>query len=288
MDNLVGFFRTLQPLMYNLPIYRFWATKTWSEFENYTDNIMNIGNALVEKKMSALENGQEQSAFLSYLLQQETMNSKEVVGLVIDLLTAAVETTSTAMSWCLYNLAKYPDVQEKLYQEITRVQSESNGDVSAELGKLPYVKAVLKETLRMYPVVYSTSRNISEPMELGGYNIPAGKHVQANLYGMYHDPELFDEPEQFKPERWMKESGKKMDSAVKAVSQLVWGHGARMCLGRRVAEQEMHIVMAKIISNFSLTYSHEDVEPVLNTMLTPDRPVKIKFTPRHQLPESIN
>uniref|UniRef100_A0A0B7AB98 Cytochrome P450 n=1 Tax=Arion vulgaris TaxID=1028688 RepID=A0A0B7AB98_9EUPU len=281
IDNLEGFFRNLQPLMYNLPIYQIWETKTWTEFEQYTDNIMDIGKKLVEKKMAALEDGREHSAFLSHLLKQGSMTSKEVTGLVVDLLTAAVETTSTATTWCLYNLAKHPDVQEKLYQEIQQAKLENNGTISPEqLSKLPYVKAVVKETLRLYPIVYATSRNLTSDIEISGYNVPAGTHVQANLYGMYHDPELFTDPEEFLPERWLKESKNKMDSNIKAVSQLVWGHGARMCLGRRFAEQEMHILLSKIISNFTLTYNHEDVEPFLNTMMTPDRPVRIQFSQR--------
>ncbi|BFZ16979.1 hypothetical protein BsWGS_20018 [Bradybaena similaris] len=285
IDNLEGFFRTLQPLMYNLPIYHIWETQTWKQFENYTDNIMANGRHMVEKKMAALEDGSEQSAFLTHVIKQGGMSSKEVTGLVVDLLTAAVETTSTATTWCLYNLAKHPQVQDELYHEIAKVRADNNGSISSEqLSKLPYVKAVVKETLRLYPIVYSTSRNLTKELEIGGYNIPAGTHVQANLYGMYHDPELFDRPEEFIPERWLKDGqdGRdKMDSTVKAVSQLVWGHGARMCLGRRLAEQEMHIVLSKIVNKFKLTYNHEDVQPVLNTMMTPDRPVKIQFTPRH-------
>lgn len=280
--NLEGFFKTLQPLMYNLPVYKLWSTKLWKQFENYSDNVIDIGRGLVEKKMASMQDGSDsKSAFISYLVNKGSMSTKEVTGLIVDLLLAAVETTSSATVWCLYNLAKNPQVQEKLFQEITEAQAKNNGTISAEeLCKLPMVKAVVKETLRLYPITYSTSRNITEDMELGGYNIPAGTHVQANLYGMYRDPELFPQPEEFLPERWLRMNGQQMDATIKSTSQLVWGHGARMCLGRRIAEQEMHITLSKIIQNFTLSYNHDDVEPILNTMLTPDRPVRIQFTPR--------
>ncbi|XP_059174082.1 cytochrome P450 10-like [Physella acuta] len=282
IENMEGFFKKLQPLMYNMPFYKLWATKTWKQFEHYSDNVMDIGRSIVEKKMASMEsdNGSK-SAFISYLLDSGTMSTKEVTALVIDLMTAAVETTSTAMVWCLYNLAKNPQVQEKIYAEISEAKAANNGSISAEeLSRLPLVKAVVKETLRLYPITYATSRNVQEDIELLGYRIPAGTHVQANLYGMYHNPELFPNPEEFLPERWLR--GEQMDATIKSTSQLIWGHGARMCIGRRLAEQEMHITLSKIIQNFTLSYNHDDVEPVLNTMMTPDRPVLVQFTPREQ------
>lgn len=79
------------------------------------------------------------------------------------------------MVWCLYNLAKNPQVQEKIYAEINEAKAANNGSISAEeLSRLPLVKAVVKETLRLYPITYATSRNIQEDIELLGYRIPAG------------------------------------------------------------------------------------------------------------------
>ncbi|XP_035825683.1 cytochrome P450 10, partial [Aplysia californica] len=249
IENMEGFFKTLQPLLYNLPFYKLWKTQLWQEFESYSDNIMEIGHHMVEKVR------------LYWVF-------------------AVIIYTSTATTWCLYLLAKHPEVQERLLSEINAA-ADKNGDVAADvLCRLPLVKGVVKETLRMYPITYSTSRNMTEDTEIGGYNVPAGTHVQANLYGMYHDPALFPEPESFRPERWLRENSGDMDPTVKAMSNLVWGHGARMCIGRRVAEQEMHITLSKIVQKFKLSYEHDDVEPVLNTMMTPDRPLRVKLTPR--------
>ncbi|XP_055887015.1 cytochrome P450 10-like isoform X3 [Biomphalaria glabrata] len=196
LENVEGFFRTLQPLLFDVPVYRVWPTDTWRQFEHYADNIMSIGTFLVHK---SLEESASSSAFINYLANDCHMATQEITGLVVDLLSAAVETN----------------------------------------------------------------------------------HIQANLYGMYHDSSLFPKPESFLPERWMKTSDVQMDPIVKSTSQLVWGHGARMCIGRRIAEQEMHIVLSKIVEKFQLSYQHDDLEPVLSTMMVPDRPVKIKFTARH-------
>ncbi|KAH9515446.1 Peptidyl-prolyl cis-trans isomerase cyp10 [Bulinus truncatus] len=280
IENLAGFFRTLQALMYSVPLYQIWPTKTWKQFEKFSDNVMELGKFFINKKIESIrENKDSKSSLVSYLVNNGTLSDKEINGMVTEVLSAAVETTSSATVWSLYNLAKNPRVQEDLFHQITEAKSKNGGSLSAEeMGKLPLVKAVLKETLRMYPISYTSSRYISDDIELGGYKIPAGTHVQANLYGMFNNPEYFPEPKKFMPERWVKDN--KMDQAVKSAAQLVWGHGNRMCLGRRLAEQEIHMTLSKIVESFQLSYHGDDVEPTLNTTMMPDRPVKIKFTPR--------
>lgn len=69
-------------------------------------------------------------------------------------------------------------------------------------------------------------------------------HIQANLFGMFRDEKLYPDNDSFKPERWLREN--KMDTKLKSLSNLVWGHGARMCIGRRFAEQELHIALTKV------------------------------------------
>ena len=132
--------------------------------------------------------------------------------------------------------------------------------------------------------------------------------MQANLYGMGRDPHLFEDALTYKPERWLRlenERKSEREADLQALSNLIWGHGARMCLGktfthtktsckisrirvtmlclgRRVAEQEIFMNLIKIVQNFRLTHCEdgEHVQPTLNTVMTPDRPVSIKFTPR--------
>ncbi|KAH9515449.1 Peptidyl-prolyl cis-trans isomerase cyp10 [Bulinus truncatus] len=280
LENLEGFFKTLQPLLYNVPLYQVWPTKTWLKFQNYADNIMDIGHFFVEKTM---KESTSDSAFISYLANECRLSMKEITGLVVDLLSAAVETTSAATVWCLYNLAKNPHVQESILREINMIKGENRGTITAaEMSRLPLIRAVVKETLRLYPITFATSRILTDDIVLCGYNIPAGTHVQANLYGMYHNSNLFPQAESFLPDRWLRENAVQMDPIVKSTSQLVWGHGARMCIGRRIAEQEIHIVLGKIIERFHLSYHHPDVEPVLSTMMIPDKPMRIQFTPRRK------
>ncbi|XP_076441430.1 cytochrome P450 10-like [Babylonia areolata] len=281
IHHLRSYFQLMQPLLYNLPIYKLFPTRAWQQYQFHSDQVMKIGQTFVDKKVEALKQGEagNTSAFLSELIANQNLSSKDVTGITVDLLMAAVETTSTVTTWCLYSLAQNPQAQRRLLAEVNSVVPDGGEITPDHLAQMPYLKAVVKETFRIYPITYATSRILPNDIEVAGYNIPAGSHVQANLFGMFRDAELFPEPDKFQPSRWLREGN--MDPKLKSLSNLVWGHGARMCIGRRVAEQEIHLLLAKAVQRFQLSYEHEDVQPVLNTVMTPDRPVRITFTPRH-------
>ncbi|XP_061192018.1 cytochrome P450 10-like [Saccostrea echinata] len=283
IENLQGFFKLMQPLMYNVPLYKIFPTKTWKQYEKYADNIFKIGRSFVDKKAALLQQNPpkegEKSSFLEYMMNQKSLTENEALSTVVDMLISATETTSSGSLWALYCLAKNPEVQEKLYEETKRVLPNNETITPEKLSELQYVKAILKETFRLYPITFATTRYLAKDTEVAGYTIPAGTHVQGNLYTMYRDSNLFPEPEAFKPERWLKENT--MNQEVKALSNFVWGHGARMCIGRRFAEQEIHILLTKIVQNFRLEYNHGPMDAVLNTVMTPAQPLHISFIPRN-------
>ncbi|PVD23391.1 hypothetical protein C0Q70_16660 [Pomacea canaliculata] len=277
--EVFNYFRHMQPLMYNLPFYKLFRTKRWIDYETHSDEVMRIGRQLFDQRISSLTPGEgvSPSSFLGQLFFNENLSATEVTGTAVDLLMAAVETTSNALLWCLYCLANNMDVQERLFQEVDSVFQLEENLSQESLTQMPLIRAVLKETFRLYPITYATSRILPRDLEVGGYNIPAGTHIQANLYGMFRDASYFPDPESFKPERWLRGN---MDSNLQSLSNLIWGHGPRMCIGRRFAEMELHILLAKLIHSFKLSYTGDAVEPVLNTVMTPDRPLQISFSPR--------
>uniref|UniRef100_A0A8W8N4Z2 Cytochrome P450 10 n=1 Tax=Magallana gigas TaxID=29159 RepID=A0A8W8N4Z2_MAGGI len=282
IENLQGLFRLMQVLMYSLPIYKIFPTKDWRQYVNYCDNVFRIGKSYVNKKAAQIRENPakegERTPFIEYMMNQESLTEQEALSTCVDLLVGATETTSSGILWALYCLAKNPVAQEKLYKEIKLVLPNNEAITPEKLSKLQYVKAVVKETFRLYPLTFTTSRYLEEDLEIGGYNLPAGTHVQANMYAMFRNSQYYSEPELFKPERWLKDSG--MDNNLKAMSNLVWGHGARMCIGRRFAEQEMYILLTKIVQNYKVEYRHGSVEPLLNMVMSPDRPLQFSFIPR--------
>lgn len=287
IKNLLGFFKLMQPLMYNAPTYKIYPTKLWRKYEQYANNVISIGRTFIERKLKTLqkqmEEGMEEgegetSKFLTYLLTQKSLTLDEATSSATDLLTGAVETTSNAILWTLYCLAKNPEMQDEIYNNIRTVVGDNEEITPEILGKISHVKASFKEALRLYPITYATSRILQDDVEVCGYHIPVGTHVQCNIYGLGHNENIFPEPEKYQPSRWV---GSCPDNGLKSLYNLVWGHGPRMCIGRRIAEQEIFIVLTKILQNFRMEYHHEDPEPVLNTVMTPDRPLRIKFLPRH-------
>ncbi|ELT96518.1 hypothetical protein CAPTEDRAFT_143013 [Capitella teleta] len=269
ITNLIGFFKYMQPLMYNFPMYKIYPTKTWRQYEKHGDIVVGIGLDMVRKVKK-----ESKSEFLTYLLAQKSLSPVEANSHAVDLMMGAVETTANSMMWMLYCLSNFPDAQRKLQEEIDKIVPQDERITPEVLSKMKYTKACLKETFRLFPITFATSRMIHEEIELGGYHIPKGTHCQANLWGMGRDPDYFSDPLTFKPERWLRDIQTLEHHNPHAV--LPFGHGARMCIGLRFAEQEIYIAVAKLMKHFTVKHEGE-LLPVLNTVMTPDRPVNFRF-----------
>ena len=142
---------------------------------------------------------------------------------------------------------------------------------------MPYLRAVLKETMRTNPAAPGMARIIPHPMELRGYQFPADTVFVFNHYHMGNSSRYINEPEKFQPERWLR-SGEvdKMHPFL----ILPFGHGPRMCVGKRFAEQEVKIFLAKIIQNFSVEWHHPDLGMITETITKPSAPLKFTFKDR--------
>ncbi|XP_078373566.1 cytochrome P450 27C1-like [Oculina patagonica] len=225
-----------------------------------------------EKKMS----------FFEFLLSSGKLSKDDLLGSVIDVLFAGVDTTSNTMQWVLYMMAKNPDKQEILRQEVLSVLGDQNQASPATIAQMPYLKAWVRETLRLYPVLSIFGRIASEDLILSGYHIPAGTQLDFLVYFMSHDEDVFPDPEEFKPERWLREQSNKFNQAKEVFASIPFGFGTRMCIGRRVAELELHLLLARIVQQFEIQYppDAEMVQPFIRGITIPDRPVRAKFVDR--------
>jgi len=196
----------------------------------------------------------------------------------IDALQVGIDTTGTSASMLLYHLASNPEKQEKLYQEIIEVIGP-NGTMSEEaLAKMKYLKACQTESQRILPALFGTSRKTTVDMVLGGYQVPAGTTVVRNGMGMSNDHKNFPEPEQFLPERWLRGCPERTNA--NPFANIPWGHGARSCIGRRFAQLELYIMMAKVVQRFRLEYEGPEVGVLTKFVSFPDKEVNIKFVER--------
>lgn len=187
-----------------------------------------------------------------------SMADQQVRDEVMTLLIAGTESVSRTMAWSAYQIARNPRVQSKLYAEIEKVLPGHTVRFD-DVERLPYLKLVLMETLRLYPPAYLVSRAAKEDITLGGYRIPAGSTMMVCYYALQRDPKVFTNPEHFDPERW---SPERIAGTGRAAYPL-FGIGPHSCPGEVFAWTEMTIVLATLATRWKLdTISPEPVKPL--------------------------
>lgn len=183
----------------------------------------------------------------------EEMSDQELHDELITLLIAGHETTATAISWALYWVHKQPEILEQLLSEL---DSLGDSPESMSIFKLPYLTAVCNESLRIYPVAMLTvPREVKEPVELMGYQLEPGTRVYGCIYLTHHRQDLYPNPKQFKPERFL-------ERQYTPYEFFPFGGGVRRCIGEALAMFEMKLVLATILSNYQLALAdNQTVKP---------------------------
>uniref|UniRef100_A0A8C5KUI0 Cytochrome P450, family 27, subfamily b, polypeptide 1 n=1 Tax=Jaculus jaculus TaxID=51337 RepID=A0A8C5KUI0_JACJA len=223
--------------------------------------------------------GPSSGPHLTYFLFREKLPLQSIVGNVTELLLAGVDTVSNTLSWALYELSRHPEVQCALHSEITaalgpgscaRVQSTA-------LSRLPLLKAVVKEVLRLYPVVPGNSRVPDKDIHVGDYVIPKNTLVSLCHYATSRDLSQFPEPNSFHPARWLGEG-----PAPHPFASLPFGFGKRSCMGRRLAELELQMALTQILTHFEVLPEPDapPVRPMTRTVLVPERSINLQFVDR--------
>ena len=152
---------------------------------------------------------------------------------MMTLLVAGHETTATSLSWAINHILATPRVLVRLRTEL----AAASGDFSAT--KLPYLEAIIKETLRLTPVIPLVGRLLAEPTAFGAEKLPAGAVATPAIYLAHLRRESWDQPEEFKPERFL-------DAKISPYQFFPFGGGARRCIGAAFAQYEMRVVLAEL------------------------------------------
>ena len=160
------------------------------------------------------------------------MTDQELRDEMVTLLVAGHETTATALSWAVERLVRHPDKLERLTAEVTD-------------GGEEYLTAVIQETLRLRPVISLVNRTLKEPMEFGGYELPAGIKVAPCIYLVHRNPEIYPDPDAFKPERFL-------DQKPGTYTWIPFGGGLRRCVGAAFAQYEMQVVLRELVRSRKL------------------------------------
>uniref|UniRef100_A0A336MRC1 CSON004758 protein n=1 Tax=Culicoides sonorensis TaxID=179676 RepID=A0A336MRC1_CULSO len=194
---------------------------------------------------------------------------------------AGHDTTTSAIEFLLYNLAKYPDVQKKVFEEIVEVMGTDTDEPITlhKLNNLHYLDLVLKESLRLYAPVPMINRQVREDVELNGKLYPAGITIVVFIDGMHHDPKYFKDPEMFIPER---HAAIKNADTKNPFSYVPFAAGFRNCIGQKFAQYEIKSVISKLLRHYEFSLGSDDFIPVLKPelILKPGNGINLKIKPR--------
>ena len=200
----------------------------------------------------------------------ETQMRDEVVTLML----AGHETSANSLAWTLYLLATHPEVEARLTEDLT---AHLNGALAtaADLPRIPYLKQVVQESMRIYPPVWAYARRSEQEEEFDGCVLPANGYVAVVPYALHRHPEFWPDAERFDPDRFQPNRGEGRDS----YSYLPFAAGPRTCIGAGMAMLETQLVLAQIIQRFKVR-------------VVPDHRIetvaKVTLKPRYGLPVTLN
>ncbi|KAJ8255442.1 hypothetical protein GJAV_G00204920 [Gymnothorax javanicus] len=279
----VGEMFRLSPIIVLFPKYLWPYLPFWKHFVAVWDHLFKVAQNLVEQKMAEIQEKMKlgepvEGEYLTHLLISEQMSVHEILGSITELLLAGVDTTSNTISWALYLLAREPGIQERLYREVSSVCPGEKVPESDDIARMPWLKAIIKETLRLYPVVPGNARvTVENEIVVGDYIFPKNTLFHLCHYAVSYDEKTFPQPLSFRPERWLRGSAEKQQQHPFA--SVPFGFGIRACLGKRVAELEMYLVLSRLIKHFEVRPdpAGTTVTPITRTLLAPAQLINLQF-----------
>lgn len=251
---------TDSPLRSSLLFFRFlqrdWGTwSPWGQMKQRQHRVHDLLQAEIEERRSAQNATQNQpqetegrTDVLTLLMAArdeagQAMTDEELRDELLTILFAGHETTATMLTWALYQIHRRLAVRETLVQELDSLEKDAS---AIDITQLPYLTAVCRETLRMYPVLPMLFVRLAKsPVQIAGYSFDPGTRFMASIYLVHHREDLYPNADQFEPERFLERQY--------AISEYFpFGGGSRRCLGYALAQLEMKLVIATILSRYQL------------------------------------
>ncbi|XP_070565769.1 cytochrome P450 3A9-like [Ptychodera flava] len=221
------------------------------------------------------------NGFSSKSMQKTKLTRIEMKAQIMVFLLAAFDTTTNTLAYCCYLLARHPEIQERLIQEVDdALKGETNLDYNS-VQKLPYMEMVISETQRLYPAAFRVNRKCLESCTINGVHFPKGIQVDIPIYGIHHNPQFWPDPEKFDPERFTPEA-----KAVRnPYTFLPFSHGPRNCIGMRFAQLEMKIALSRVLQKYKFTTSPKTEVPLkleVGITMTPTNGIHLKVIDRDE------
>ena len=218
---------------------------------------------IIEERMTSKE---EINDLLNMLLETryddtgEGMSVSQLVDEIKVLFIAGHETTANALTFTLHLLGRNPEVQQKVFDEILAIASQTN-DLVEQLQKMTYTNAVLNESMRLYPPAWITDRQNVTDDKLAGYHIKKETLIGVSFYELHRNPKYWENPDEFNPERFLGEQKK-----LSMQYFYPFGAGPRMCIGAGFAIYEMCLTIAQIVKKYEIKSNTDTVQ--FNPLIT--------------------
>jgi cytochrome P450 family 110 len=250
----------IKPIFIFLPFLRNQGVPIW---KRYTAARTKVRALLQEQIERCRERTGEHEDIIALMLaardeQGEPMTDIELQDELLTMIAAGHETTAIGLAWAFYWLHKHPSTLRKLLDEIDGLGSNPSPEA---LAKLPYLGAVCDESLRRSPVLPIVPRRIVKPFRLRDWDLPVGIGVAGAIAAVHFDPDIYPEPDTFRPERFL-------EKKFSPFEFLPFGGGNRRCLGAAFASYEMRIVLGSMLAKHAFTLESTAIPELLRRNIT--------------------
>uniref|UniRef100_A0ACB8F9U1 Uncharacterized protein n=1 Tax=Sphaerodactylus townsendi TaxID=933632 RepID=A0ACB8F9U1_9SAUR len=222
--------------------------------ETFTDDsVLDLMSSLLRAKLNMENNN-------SGLLPGMELTDDHLLMTVADIFGAGVETTTTVLKWSVLYLLHYPEVQQKIQEELDQTVGFDRYPQLSDRQHMPYLEATIREVLRIRPVSpLLIPHEALTDTRIGEYDIPKGARVVINLWSLHHDEKEWDKPGEFNPGRFLDEQGNKLYSP--SPSYLPFGAGIRVCMGEVLAKMELFLFLAWSLQRFTFSVPEGETLP---------------------------
>ncbi|KAI8075991.1 cytochrome P450 [Halteromyces radiatus] len=257
----------------------------------YNDFITNVRNPLFTRLIDEATSSDKDSMVKTFLAlkEEQGLDDSDILVILSDLLGGGTDTSSVSLSWMIVILSHHHDVQKKIQAELDAfIQTHGRLPTFEEREQIPYTIAVQKECLRY--------RSTTPFVVVRDYFFPKGTVLVSNMIGMHMNPDVYPDPETFKPERFLNNTRTMSSSANGNVNQrdlFIFGWGRRICPGIYLAEVEMFHIFVRIFANASIAPPLDgdgkevpiDMDAALDAgLVTLPQPYQVRFIPRVDSP----
>nr|QFU80944.1 cyp302a1 [Eotetranychus kankitus] len=257
-------------------LWQYFPTSDYKRLVNSQDIMGAIVSKYVDnlRKCSSKYSSDGSQSVGSQLLEQPEASARDVFTIIMDLFLASFDTTAFVVGFTLYHLACHQQCQDQIRNELNKLLPNKNDPINEEtLRQMKYLKACVKESLRINPFSIGTGRVANKDLTIRDYNVPEGTMIIIQNQVACVQESNFPQPKQFIPERWLDEKKKSSPFTI-----LPFGYGARMCIGRRLSELEIYLLVAKMIRNYRIEYDHyEPFRAKTRFINVPVGPLKLRF-----------